>query len=208
MNMNRRNVLVGLGTIVAGGGAALGTGAFSSVSADRTVNVEVAGDSGSLLALEPDADTELATMDGDTLQINLGDSDAGLNVNATTTVEPLFTATNNGGNTVNFEVSSATGDDVNLSDNTITVGVFEDDNGSEADAGTLDITFYDNSGSADSNSIVNSPVELADADDSDNDVDIAVEIDTNDVSASDISSAVVGIDSITLEANATASGEN
>lgn len=47
--MNRRNVLVGLGTVVAGGGAALGTGAFSSVEAERTVTVETVGDDAALL---------------------------------------------------------------------------------------------------------------------------------------------------------------
>lgn len=41
MKMNRRNVVVGLGTIVAGGGAALGSGAFSTASADRTLDVNV-----------------------------------------------------------------------------------------------------------------------------------------------------------------------
>ena len=41
MRMNRRNVLIGMGTIVAGGGAALGTGAFSTVEAERTVEVNI-----------------------------------------------------------------------------------------------------------------------------------------------------------------------
>ncbi|MFP9060151.1 hypothetical protein ACLI4R_06420 [Natrialbaceae archaeon A-chndr2] len=34
-------MLIGLGTIVAGGGAALGTGAFSTVEAQRSVNVNI-----------------------------------------------------------------------------------------------------------------------------------------------------------------------
>lgn len=41
MKMNRRNVLIGIGAIVGGGGAALGTGAFSSAEADRGLEVEV-----------------------------------------------------------------------------------------------------------------------------------------------------------------------
>lgn len=40
--MNRRQFVIGLGATVAGGGAALGTGAFTSVDADRTANVAVA----------------------------------------------------------------------------------------------------------------------------------------------------------------------
>ena len=44
MTMNRRNVIVGLGTIVAGGGAALGSGAFSTADAERTLDVNVVTD--------------------------------------------------------------------------------------------------------------------------------------------------------------------
>ncbi|QCC59121.1 hypothetical protein DVR14_10980 [Natrinema thermotolerans] len=47
--MNRRNVLLGLGTIVAGGGAALGSGAFSQAEAQRSVSVSLEGDSSGLL---------------------------------------------------------------------------------------------------------------------------------------------------------------
>ncbi|MWV40343.1 hypothetical protein [Natrialba sp. INN-245] len=45
MQMNRRNVIVGLGTIVAGGGAALGSGAFSQTAASRDLEVNVVTDS-------------------------------------------------------------------------------------------------------------------------------------------------------------------
>lgn len=40
----RRNVLIGLGTIVAGGGAALGSGAFSTAEATRDLDVNVVTD--------------------------------------------------------------------------------------------------------------------------------------------------------------------
>ena len=55
--MNRRNVLIGLGGLVAGGGALIGTGAFDTVEAERTVSVETAGDAAALLAFSP-ADRE------------------------------------------------------------------------------------------------------------------------------------------------------
>lgn len=42
--MNRRNVLIGIGALVGGGGAALGSGAFSQAEADRTVDIDVVGD--------------------------------------------------------------------------------------------------------------------------------------------------------------------
>lgn len=56
MGMNRRKVLVGLGTIVAGGGVAFGSGAFSQVSAQRTVTAETKGDGNAYLDLSGDGD--------------------------------------------------------------------------------------------------------------------------------------------------------
>jgi len=44
MKLNRRNTIIGLGTIVAGGGAALGSGAFSSTEATRDLEVNVVTD--------------------------------------------------------------------------------------------------------------------------------------------------------------------
>ena len=97
MRMNRRNVLVGLGGIVAGGGALLGTGAFSTVEADRTVTIGVAEDSAALIGLEP-GNSEYVTTDGDgRLEINLSEDDlgAGINVDADLTIDDAFTVTNN-----------------------------------------------------------------------------------------------------------------
>ncbi|OAQ51921.1 hypothetical protein HTG_14815 [Natrinema mahii] len=42
--MNRRNLLLGLGTVVASGGAALGSGAFSTADANRELEVNVVTD--------------------------------------------------------------------------------------------------------------------------------------------------------------------
>ncbi|MCW8172255.1 hypothetical protein D8S78_05470 [Natrialba swarupiae] len=92
--MNRRNVLIGLGTIVAGGGAALGTGAFSTVEADRTVDLSTTGDGSALLALD-DGGSELVTVtdDGDG-QLEL--SSESLNQNALTRADGAIEVTNNG----------------------------------------------------------------------------------------------------------------
>ena len=51
--MKRRTAILGLGGLVAGGGAAMGTGAFTSVEAERDVDVTVAGDLESYIALQP-----------------------------------------------------------------------------------------------------------------------------------------------------------
>jgi len=51
--MKRRSLLLGLGAAVSGGAATMGTGAFSSAQADRSVSVEVESDNpGAYLALD------------------------------------------------------------------------------------------------------------------------------------------------------------
>nr|WP_254611782.1 hypothetical protein [Haloterrigena gelatinilytica] len=115
MRMNRRNVLVGLGTIVAGGGAALGTGAFSSVEADRTVSVGTTGDgqaylgvsvTNSAYAVDGSSESEAAvTIDlGDT-----GNESVGFNDDATTYVNGILELTNNAadGNSIEVSLGSA-----------------------------------------------------------------------------------------------------
>lgn len=59
--MKRRNLLAAIG-VTAAGSAAVGTGAFTSVEADRTVNVTIADEDEALLALEPtdDPNSEIA----------------------------------------------------------------------------------------------------------------------------------------------------
>jgi hypothetical protein len=51
--MQRRNYIVGMGSFAAVGAAGLGTGAFTSVEADRNVSVEVADDAGAFLKFDP-----------------------------------------------------------------------------------------------------------------------------------------------------------
>jgi len=56
--MKRRTVLAGLGSLTASSALAVGSGAFTSVSADRTVTVETADDNQALLGLEERGDGE------------------------------------------------------------------------------------------------------------------------------------------------------
>ena len=51
--MKRRRFLAGVGGLTAAGGAALGTGAFTSVEAERSVSIDVADDDRAFLRLEP-----------------------------------------------------------------------------------------------------------------------------------------------------------
>jgi hypothetical protein len=91
--MNRRNVLIGLGGVVAGGGALLGTGAFTTVEAERTVTVNTAGDASALIGLSEagdGVDSNVVDIDDGLLVIDFdaaGNSDnEGVNLNALTTV--------------------------------------------------------------------------------------------------------------------------
>ncbi|MFC3957428.1 hypothetical protein [Halovivax cerinus] len=117
MRMNRRNVLVGLGGIVASGGALLGTGAFSTVEAQRTVTVDTAGDASALIALN-EGSSSMVTTDGDgLLQIDLSGSNwndaSGVNSDATITITDAFTVENNSDDPVDISFSDD-GSDVGL----------------------------------------------------------------------------------------------
>jgi hypothetical protein len=112
--MNRRTLLTALGAIGAGGAVVTGTGAFTSVEANRDVTVEVADDANALLAIEQGdgPNGNYATTTGGTLGIDLtSDNDNltqdpnGVNANAVTVIEDLFTITNQGTQEVDVEVS-------------------------------------------------------------------------------------------------------
>ena len=121
---NRRTVLIGMGGLVAAGGAALGTGAFTTVTAERSVTVNTAGDANALLAFSAANDNPYVEVTGDdgddgegVIEINLdgfdGEGDAsstGLNQNAITSFNELVTITNNGTQEVaslSFEIDAS-----------------------------------------------------------------------------------------------------
>lgn len=94
---SRRSILLGAGALVASGGAVLGTGAFTTVQAERTVEVETAGDGNAFLALEPisgsDNSDEYAEITGDgLLEVTIPD----VNLNAITHIDRVFQVINNG----------------------------------------------------------------------------------------------------------------
>lgn len=95
--MKRRMFILGMGSATAGGSALLGTGAFTSVQAHRTVEIEVAGDEEAYLGLLANAEnpvaTDLVAEDGDGhLELTL-DS---INEHADTDLDGLFRICNNG----------------------------------------------------------------------------------------------------------------
>jgi|GEM_PF-505652 len=107
--MRRRKLLIGIGAAAAGGSAAFGTEAFTSVQAERSVDVSVAGDQSSFLALEA-TDSENAgeyvnVESGDsTLEIILdgeGQDGGGVAQDAITELDDLFKILNQGSQAVN-----------------------------------------------------------------------------------------------------------
>jgi len=106
--VNTKGKLLALVAVFAAIGLVTATGAFTTVSAERTATVGVAGDDNALLALDEgvasdggvsaNADDYIDTENGQ-LQIDLAGSDAGasgINLRADTDVKNLFTISNQG----------------------------------------------------------------------------------------------------------------
>ncbi|NHN66101.1 hypothetical protein G9463_23125 [Haloarcula sp. JP-Z28] len=117
MRVNRRSVLLGLGTLSATVGGAFGSGAFSSVEATRSVNIETSDDSRALLSFEAN---KLGTTNGGTPEDTNGiisttpeGSDTSvieikqtnLNKNATTTFKNALKVSNDSNKDVGLSVN-------------------------------------------------------------------------------------------------------
>ena len=116
---NRRKFIAGLGALATGSAAAIGTGAFTSVTAERTVDVQVAGDASAYLGLEPvsqspnsdyvvmnngEVSFDFSNADGDSSGGGSVDGD-GFNPDATTRIDDVLRVTNQGTQAANFWVN-------------------------------------------------------------------------------------------------------
>jgi hypothetical protein len=129
--MRRRKLLIGLGALSAGGSAAFGTEAFTSAQAERNVDVAVAGDRSSFIAIQPldssNGNTYVDTESDDTVELELdGDlgNGGGVAQDAITQLEDLFRVVNQGSqevsvyfeddsDAVTFRVTRSTGTSTN-----------------------------------------------------------------------------------------------
>jgi len=112
---NRRKFLIGMGSLAAGSAAAVGSGAFTSVEANRDVEIGVTGDASAFLQIEPAKEGESLTpnaeeyvhTEGDgTVYLDFTNTDettgngggqgSGLNKDATTIFDNLLDFTNQG----------------------------------------------------------------------------------------------------------------
>ena len=101
--MQRRNFLIGAAGTAIGGSALVGSGAFTSVQANRDVEVEVADDADAFLALNAEdgdnADEYVSGEDDGTIELDFTSTDAGgqgINEDATTIIRELFSIENQG----------------------------------------------------------------------------------------------------------------
>ena len=138
MRMNRRNVLVGLGTIVAGGGAVLGTGAFDTVTAERNADFTVTNDGSSLVGLSGDGSY-------------VSESDTGSA--GESTIEFTFSKLNDDAESIFRDVLSIT----NQTDDETAKDLYIQDDGTVTPGGVIDFVISANSSlGTEGNSLVGS----------------------------------------------------
>lgn len=164
--MKRRTLILGFGT-AAGAGAIVGSGAFSTASAERQMTVRVVDDASSFLALEPGErnGAHVSNEDGEAVSIDFGGGDAegdGLGIDTAYTFDDTLRIRNQGTETVfvwtSTESDAFDGDDVYLYHDDaesplsdaraievdvgaeIPVGVFVDTTGLETDAYDVGVT--------------------------------------------------------------------
>lgn len=109
--MRRRKFLIGMSALI-GGGAVVGSGAFSSVEAERTITVDVASDTESLLALDDNdmsPNGDLADVSGGTLEFDINDvldtGGKGPGTDSEYALGKVFKVENQGTQTVYIEAS-------------------------------------------------------------------------------------------------------
>jgi len=101
---NRRKFLAGIGALASGSAAAVGTGAFTSVSANRDVTIDVVDDANALLGIDGSnaSNGDYLVEGGDVAALDITDSNGniqgeGVNENAVTVLRDLFDIRNQGG---------------------------------------------------------------------------------------------------------------
>ena len=195
MALTRRNAIVGLGALAAGAGVIGGTGAFTTVEAERTVELEAAGDAAAAVALAvPNDDLD----DGSDDLIAMAVDD--LNIEARTTFDHALFVGNNSDNTIEIELFGDDGDaPVDLLDGGVVHFEATDETGDLEDSDIADFSTEDNV----SYSEENGGIEI----ESGNGVLFNLEIDLIGQSGDDISAAndaldeYLDSDTLTIEAN-------
>ena len=153
VDMNRRNVLTGLGAAAAGSGMVFGSGAFTQVQAERQVTINVDEDAQALVELDDNDSVDAVNSTGSggaengEFELNssfVADNSQGFNVNSTVEIGNTTAADQNFSSTVGpaFELRSNAADPIDV----------KFDLSSVTGAGsTTDLTLYLDSTSASAN---------------------------------------------------------
>jgi hypothetical protein len=108
--MQRRKYLAALGSLAAGGAAIGGTGAFTSANATRTATVKAVGDTNGFLGMNPVDSDRASYASNDQIEFDFqsgeGGNTYGLNKNATTQFDEVFSLQNNGTEDVIFAIGT------------------------------------------------------------------------------------------------------
>jgi hypothetical protein len=117
--MRSKGKLLALIAIFAAVALVTGTGAFSTVEAERTADVNIAGDSSALLGLEPAGSGHLIDNQSNEVAITLAgntNNPGGVNRNAITTVNrtDFLKITNNGADEVELGIQASTKSNVEV----------------------------------------------------------------------------------------------
>lgn len=162
--MRRRKFLTGVGALAGGSAAAVGTGAFTSVEADRQVDVQVASDANAYLGLDNSGENNDQYFDasGDEYAVNFAEASnggSGVNPNADTVAKSVFTIENQGTQEVTVSLDGSgdisvqgQGTEVSAPSSDDGINVSLDDDDEDATLGTgesIDVDFAINSGTSD-----------------------------------------------------------
>jgi hypothetical protein len=111
MKLTRRNALIGLGTVAAGAGVVGGTGAFTSVDANREISISSETDGSANVQIVVSEVQGLSDTGGDTVSLSF----ESLNQNAVTDFDGALTITpqgNNGPYDVTASLVDGNGDNI------------------------------------------------------------------------------------------------
>lgn len=137
--MKRRSFLVGVGSLAAGSAAAVGTGAFTSASAERSVSVSVANEDEAYLALSPTQGENATFVNQDSsanneISIDINDASGtdedgdGVGLDSTYEFDNVFQVENQGTQEVEITISELSGTDFDPDASGLTVQFYPGSN--------------------------------------------------------------------------------
>ena len=126
--MQRRKFVLGMGSLTAGGAAAIGSGAFQTVEAERQVKVELADDVRAYLGISGNDNYISDDSNPDSLSVNIGGATTanggeGLNTDARTVLRCVNVQHNGAGGTGPVDLNLQTDLSLDGNDNSITASL-------------------------------------------------------------------------------------